>query len=58
MEKLKILVCFLAVFILIWSLFSNTVLEDRETLMMFVLLAVMSKYSKLEKIKKISFLQE
>ncbi|NJO60083.1 MAG: O-antigen ligase family protein [Richelia sp. RM2_1_2] len=49
---------FFGSFILIWSLFSNTVLEDRETLMMFVLLAVMSKYSKLEKIKKISFLQE
>ncbi|NJO26940.1 MAG: hypothetical protein HC874_04890 [Richelia sp. SL_2_1] len=49
---------FFGSFILIWSLFSNTVLEDRETLMMFVLLAVMSKYSKLEKIKKISFIHE
>jgi O-antigen ligase len=37
-------------FILFWSIFSNTVLEDRETLMMFALLAVMSKYSRLEKL--------
>ncbi|MGF1675153.1 MAG: O-antigen ligase family protein, partial [Rivularia sp. (in: cyanobacteria)] len=49
---------FFGSFILIWALFSNTVLEDRETLMMFVLLAVMSKYSKLEKIKKVSFIHE
>ncbi|MEB3217940.1 MAG: O-antigen ligase family protein [Nostocales cyanobacterium 94392] len=47
---------FFGSFILIWSLFSNTVLEDRETLMMFVLLAVMSKYSRLEKLPKIPIL--
>ncbi|MBV6623979.1 MAG: O-antigen ligase family protein [Rivularia sp. (in: Bacteria)] len=41
---------FFGVFILLWALFSNTVLEDRETLTVFVLLAVMSKYSRLERI--------
>ncbi|MGB6297219.1 MAG: O-antigen ligase family protein [Rivularia sp. (in: cyanobacteria)] len=35
-------------FILIWSIFSNTVLKDREILMMFALLAVTSKYSRLK----------
>ena len=37
-------------FILIWSIFSNTVLKDRETLMMFSLLAVMSKHSWLDRV--------
>lgn len=43
---------FFGSFILFWALFSNTVLEDRETLMMFVFLAVMSKNSRLERFKQ------
>ncbi len=46
---------FFGSFILFWSMFSNTVLEDRETLMMFVLLAVMSKYSRLEQLSLRNF---
>ena len=47
----KILSLCFGSFILFWSIFSNTVLEDRETLMMFALIAVMSKYSRFEKLK-------
>lgn len=46
----KNLSLFFGSFILIWSLFSNTVLEDREVLMMFALLAVSSKSSSLRKL--------
>lgn len=45
--KAKNIGLFFGSFILIWALFSNTILEDRETLMLFALLAVMSKCSRL-----------